>query len=82
MKTGPVYGMVAIRCFVEQHCSLQDDLEHIRSLIPYFKDRRYIRVNKPVIAIYRSTLLPDARSTIHTWRSEAAKHGFDLYMSF
>ena len=66
---------------LEQHYSLQDDLEHIRSLIPYFKDRRYIRVNnKPVIAIYRSTLLPDVRSTIHTWRSEAAKHGLDLYI--
>jgi hypothetical protein len=60
---------------------LEDDLEHIRYLIPFFKDSRYIRINgKPVIAIYRSTLFPDMAATIRTWRTEAAKEGLELYI--
>ena len=66
---------------LEQHYTASDDLQHIRALIPYFNDKRYIRVdNKPVIAIYRSTLLPDAASTIRIWREEAARHGLELYI--
>jgi lipopolysaccharide biosynthesis protein len=64
-----------------QHYSPEDDLAHIRSLIPYFKDKRYIRINnKPVFAVYRSTLLPDAKATVDVWRKEAAKHGIELYI--
>lgn len=67
---------------LEQHYSPEDDLEHIQTLIPYFKDARYIKIEgKPVIAIYRSTLLPDVASTIAIWRSEAAKHGMELYIT-
>ncbi|MEO7048540.1 MAG: glycoside hydrolase family 99-like domain-containing protein, partial [Ferruginibacter sp.] len=35
---------------------------------------------KPVFSVYRSTLLPDARSTISIWRAEAAKAGLELYL--
>lgn len=66
---------------LEQKHAAADDLLHIQALIPYFKDKRYIRVeNKPVIAIYRSTLMPDVASTIRIWRAEAAKHGIELYI--
>jgi lipopolysaccharide biosynthesis protein len=66
---------------LEQRYCYEDDKKHIQSLIPYFKDRRYIKVNgKPVIAIYRSTLLPDIACAIKTWREEAAKHGIELYI--
>ncbi len=66
---------------LEQKYSAEDDRDHINALIPYFKDHRYIMVNnKPVIAIYCSTLLPDVQSTLTTWRNEAAKQGIELYI--
>lgn len=64
-----------------QHFSEEDDRRHIQTLIPYFKDDRYIKVNnKPVIAIYRTGILPDARRTVEVWREEAAKAGLELYI--
>jgi lipopolysaccharide biosynthesis protein len=66
---------------LKQDYSDEDDKAHIRSLLPYFKDSRYIKVNgKPVFAIYRSSLLPDAARTINTWRNEAMKEGIELYL--
>lgn len=67
---------------LEQKYSHEDDLNHIRALIPYFKDPRYIRIdNKPVFAVYRSTLFPDMKKTIGIWREEAARHGLELYLT-
>lgn len=69
------------KILLEQKYSAEDDRKHIKELLPYFKDDRYIKVNgKPVIAIYRSTLLPDVSSTIKIWREEASKCGMDLYI--
>ncbi|MFV0605196.1 MAG: glycoside hydrolase family 99-like domain-containing protein [Niabella sp.] len=66
---------------LKQNYSTEDDINHIRSLIPYFKDNRYIKVNgNPVFAIYRSTLFPDIKKTISIWREEAAKEGLELYL--
>jgi lipopolysaccharide biosynthesis protein len=66
---------------LQQRYSEEDDLNHIRVLIPYFKDSRYIRINgKPVFAVYNSTFLPDAERTVNVWRREAAKHGLELYL--
>ena len=62
--------------------SLEDDEQHIKFLLPFFKDDRYIKVdNKPVFAIYRSDLFPDMAATIDLWRRIVREHGFeDLYM--
>lgn len=66
---------------LEQNYSFEDDLEHIRYLIPIFKDKRYIKVNdKPVFCVYRSTLFPNIEKTINIWREEAFKEGFELYI--
>jgi lipopolysaccharide biosynthesis protein len=66
---------------LKQDYSLEDDLDHIRYLIPIFKDPRYIKINgRPVFAVYRSTLFPDMAKTIHVWREEAAKEGLELYI--
>jgi len=66
---------------LEQRHSDEDDLNHIKSLIPYFKDKRYIRVDdKPVIAIYNSVSIPAPGQTIKIWREEAKKHGLELYI--
>ena len=66
---------------LEQVYSAQDDIDHIRSLIPTFKDPRYIKVDgKPVFVVYRSTLLPDIKATITRWRNEALKEGLEIYL--
>lgn len=66
---------------IEQHYSLEDDHNHIRFLIPYFKDKRYIKVNgKPVFILYKPDLFPDLKKTISIFREESAKEGLDLYV--
>ncbi len=65
----------------KQDYSIEDDINHIRCLIKYFKDPRYIRIdNKPVFAIYKSHLFPDMKKTIDIWRTEARKEGIELYL--
>ena len=66
---------------IEQKYSEEDDFNHIKYLIKFFKDPRYIRVNnKPVVSIYRSTLLPNIGKTLRIWREEALKEGIELYI--
>ena len=68
---------------LEQNYSHEDDLEHIRSLIPAFKDPRYIRINgKPLFLVYRTELLPDPAKTAAIWQNEARKSGLPgLYLA-
>jgi len=66
---------------IEQKYSEEDDINHIRYLMKFFKDKRYIKVNnKPVVSIYRSTLLPNIEKTIEIWRREALKEDIELYI--
>lgn len=67
---------------LEQRYSPQDDLEHIRWLVPAFMDRRYIRIDgKPLFIVYRASRLPDARATTDCWRAEAKVRGVgDLFL--
>lgn len=67
---------------IEQKYNLQDDLEHIRYLIKFFKDERYIRINnKPVLVMYRSELHPQINEAVQIWREEVKNAGFDdLYL--
>lgn len=66
---------------IEQHYNFADDREHIKFLLPFFKDKRYITIdNKPVFSVYRSADLPDPKETIRIWREEAAKEGLELYI--
>lgn len=59
-----------------------DDLDHIRWLCDAFKDSRYTRVQgKPLLLIYRVSLLPDAQKTIALWREEADRLGIgEIYV--
>lgn len=46
-----------------------DDLNFIKSLIPFFSDPRYIRIDGvPFLIVYRPQHLPDARKTAAIWR--------------
>jgi lipopolysaccharide biosynthesis protein len=61
---------------LEQRYSTSDDLAHIRALIPFFLDPRYIRVmNRPFLAVYRASELPDPQRTAELWRREAEGAG-------
>ena len=67
---------------LEQKYSYQDDLAHIRTLIPSFTDPRYIRVDgKPLFLVYRTELLPNPAITAEIWREEAIKQGVgEIYL--
>ncbi len=61
---------------IAQHYSHEDDLAHIRSLIPLFRDPRYIRVmGKPIFLVYRASKLPEPKRTTEIWRREAESAG-------
>lgn len=69
---------------LEQTYSAADDREHIRWLLPYLKDRRYITVlGRPVIFLYRAQQLPNLAETIRVWREAAVAAGLPgLYFSW
>jgi len=47
----------------------EDDLGFIKSLIPFFKDKRYIFVDgRPFLIVYRPQHMPDAPKTVQVWR--------------
>ncbi len=61
---------------LKQTYSHQDDLNHIRWLIPAFADPRYIRIaGRPLFAIYRPLDLPDSQRTTDLFRDECHRHG-------
>lgn len=66
---------------LKQHYNKADDEAHFEYLLPFFKDKRYIKINgKPVFFIYRTELFPDIISTTNLWRALAKKQGMELYL--
>ena len=67
---------------LEQRYSPEDDLAHIRSLLPMFLDPRYIRVgDRPLFLVYHASHLPEPAKTAETWRREAFRAGLkDLFL--
>ena len=73
-----------------------DDLNFIKSLIPFFSDPRYIRLNgAPFLIVYRPQHMPDPRKTAGIWREycrsvglgeihlcAALTHGNEDYVQF
>jgi len=61
---------------LQQNYSAEDDIAHLRALLPAFEDERYIKVDgKPVFLVYRAARFPDAVATTDRWRREAEKAG-------
>ena len=61
---------------IRQEYNEEDDRDHIRSLLPFLKDDRYIRINgKLFLLIYRTENLPDPARTAEIWREEVNKAG-------
>jgi lipopolysaccharide biosynthesis protein/uncharacterized coiled-coil DUF342 family protein len=67
---------------IAQHHSDEDSLNFIRHLLKYFKDDRYIKVDgKPLLIIYRASIIPNIGKTADIWREELKKNGFPgLYL--
>jgi 2-polyprenyl-3-methyl-5-hydroxy-6-metoxy-1,4-benzoquinol methylase len=53
-----------------------DDLEFIKSVIPFLSDPRYIRLNgAPFLIVYQPQHLTDPRKTLDTWREYCEQNG-------
>lgn len=65
-----------------QNHSLEDDLAFIADIAPALRDPRYIRFKgRPVLLVYRVTLLPDAKATAERWRDWCRREGIgELYL--
>lgn len=55
---------------ISQKHSPEDDLAFIRHIEPILLSKNYIRVDgKPMLLVYRASLLPDAAATAERWRT-------------
>ena len=68
---------------ISQHYCAEDDLCFIDSLIPAFRDRRYVRIGgRPLLLVYRVSLLPDPAYTARLWRERCREAGVgELYLA-
>ena len=61
---------------IEQKYLPEDNLNFIKSLVPFFRDKRYIRVDgKLFLIVYRPQHLPDVNKTLQTWRDYCRSAG-------
>lgn len=55
---------------IGQDHSPEDDLAFIAEMSRYLRDRRYLRIDgKPLLLVYRPSLLPDPAATAARWRA-------------
>lgn len=53
-----------------------NDLNFIRDALPYLRDPRYIRMDgRPLLVVYRPSLLPDCKRTLQKWRDFCRSEG-------
>lgn len=61
---------------LEQKHGADDDLAWIAAIAPYLRDPRYLRVDgRPLLLIYRPSLLPDPHGSAARWRRWCADNG-------
>jgi tetratricopeptide (TPR) repeat protein len=61
---------------IEQTHDDADDLAFIEHLLPYFADKRYIRIDgRPLLMIYRIEQFANSRKTIAKWAEVCRAHG-------
>lgn len=67
---------------IAQNHSAEDDIAFIADVSRYMADPRYIRINdKPLLIVYRVSLLPEPRETVKRWRKYCAENGIgDIHL--
>ena len=69
---------------IGQNYSEEDDLAFIQYIAQYMKDERYIRIDgKPLLLVYRPSLLPSAKETAKRWRDWCIQNGIgEIYLAY
>lgn len=69
---------------IAQNHTAEDDIGCIADLARYMRDPRYIRIDgKPLVLIYRPSLLPSAKETAERWRSWCRENGVgEIYLAY
>ena len=64
---------------IEQHYGGRDDWEkHFQYLLPYFKDRRYIKIEgHPLFVIYRPDVIKNLNEMLDCWQELMKKEGLE-----
>lgn len=63
---------------LQQEYSADDARSFVRYLLPFFRDARYITVDsRPVLIIYRPTLIPIMSTYLEIWRDECEAVGME-----
>jgi GT2 family glycosyltransferase/glycosyltransferase involved in cell wall biosynthesis/SAM-dependent methyltransferase len=67
---------------ISQEHSDADDEAFLRYISKYFADDRYLKVDgRPVLTVYRPSILPNPKATVERWRRMAREMGYpDLYL--
>lgn len=69
---------------IAQAHSPEDDLAFISYVSKYLRDPRYIRIGgKPLLLVYRPSLLPVAAETVQRWRQWSRENGIgEIYLAY
>jgi len=67
----------------QQH-SAEDDLAFIAHVAPYLRDRRALRVDgRPMLLVYRPSLMPDPAATAKRWREWCSANGIgEIHLAY
>ena len=68
---------------IAQSYSREDAIAFIRSLLPLFRDRRYVTVDgRPLLAVYKIGDIPQMAATVALWRDTCRREGIgDVYLA-
>ena len=76
--TGKWHGLHNEIIFKQEYPGEDDHKQHFFSLLPAFKDSRYIQVDgKPIFLIYRPHLIPDFARFQNLWETLSRENGLD-----
>ncbi len=69
---------------ISQSHTTADDLAFIAHVAEYMRDSRYIRVGgKPLLLVYRPSLLPDPKATTARWRNWCRENGIgEIFLAY